>query len=102
MVNMKYLLLMFLMGCVTREQVQADIYLNSGIPADLCAKYPELKRFGMYRIVTCSSKPDSTACQHGEKTFRQTRPYCAGSTPEYLSMWQQDVEKYLGELNKPK
>lgn len=99
---MRYLLLLFIMGCVTREQVQADIYLNSGIPADVCARYPEIKKYGMYRIVACSAKPDSTACQHGEQKFKQTRPYCSDSIREYSSMWDQDIEKWLGKATQPK
>lgn len=89
-------------GCVTQQQVQADIYQNDGIPSSVCAKYPEVKKYGMFRVVACSSSPSSTQCQHGEKSFEQYRPYCSPQTKNYLSMSEADVEKWLSQLTTPK
>lgn len=98
------LLIAFLLvsGCVTRQQIEADVYQNDGIPASVCAKYPEIRNYGMYRVVACTSKPQSKQCQHGEKAFEELRPYCGASSRNYLSMLNSDVEKWLNELNKPK
>lgn len=88
-------------ACVTRQEVQADLYLNSGIPAAVCAQYPAIQRYGMYRLVACSSKPTSAYCQHGEKQFRQTRPYCSPSATSYLSILNSDAEALLNKATTP-
>ena len=36
-------------SCVNRAQIKAEIWLQSGLPADLCERVPELKKYGQYR-----------------------------------------------------
>lgn len=91
-----------LVGCVTQQQVQADIWMNDSIPASVCAKDPQLQRYGMYRVVACSSKPTVAPCQHGEKQFEEYRSYCSTQTKNYLSMLNSDAEKWLSQLTIPK
>lgn len=41
------------MSCVgvTRKQINADLWEQSGIPKELCEKYPELQEYGHYRVL---------------------------------------------------
>lgn len=104
---MRLLLILIIVGCciascTTREQIQADIYQHDAIPAKYCVADSPLWNYGMYRVVTCASKPTSAECQHGEKSFEEFRSYCEPSMKDYLAMSRENVLKYLGELNKPK
>lgn len=100
---MKFLLGLFLLiGCVSRQDVESDIYQNDGIPSSVCAAYPAVKKYGMFRVVSCKSKPGSAQCQHGETKFEEFRPYCSSRTKEYLSILNTDAEKWLSEFTKPK
>jgi hypothetical protein len=78
-----------------------DVYLNDGIPANICKQYPAVQSYGMYRVVNCSAKPTSVYCQHGEKQFQQFRPYCNSDTKNYLSMLNSDVDKWIGAASTP-
>lgn len=97
-----FLSLVILGACVTRQEVQGDIFKNDGIPASICSKYPEVKKYGIYRVVLCSSKPSSPQCQHGEVKFEEFRPYCSSSIKEYLGVWIPDAERWLGDITVPK
>jgi hypothetical protein len=38
-----------LLGCPSRKEVEAEVWLQSGIPAEICEREPELKKVGIYR-----------------------------------------------------
>lgn len=96
------LLIFAFTGCVSKEQVLSDIYQHDALPASLCTKYPEIKKYGMYRRVECQYARQSQYCQHGEQYFEQVRYYCDPKVKDYLGMSTADVEKYIGELTSPK
>ena len=58
-------LLLCLPACLSRTQIQADVWLQSGITADLCAKYPEVAAEGIYRVLdeaTCNAQGKPPGC----------------------------------------
>lgn len=63
---------LLLTACPTRKEVDAEIWQNSGLPVDLCAKTPDLAKYGIYRkldsgkyefISYCTQVPDDTGKQ---------------------------------------
>lgn len=36
-------------GCPSRPEIEAYVWLNNGLPPELCAKHPELRDYGFYR-----------------------------------------------------
>lgn len=62
---MKYLfLLLFLVSCVTREQVSAIVWLNNfPLPAEYCEQFPELKLRGFYRKLNNGKIEFVSACK---------------------------------------
>lgn len=60
-------------GCPTRKEVDAELWLNTGIPPELCDSQPLLKTTGIYRkldsgktefISYCTETPDATGAPH--------------------------------------
>lgn len=43
--------MVLLSGCPSRQEVNAELWLNTGISAEECAKNPELQKFGIYRLL---------------------------------------------------
>jgi len=41
--------LLTLSSCVTRGQVRAEVWMQSGIPIELCHAQPDLRLYGIYR-----------------------------------------------------
>ena len=87
-------------ACVTRQQVESEIYMNDGLPLELCERVPELRQYGIYRVVKCvDSRPE---CSHGEEFYDELLPYCSLRIKEFLSADRVQVEKWLNEISKPK
>ena len=81
------LCMIVLSGCLTRAKIDAAIWLNNGLPADLCEKEPELKDYGFYR------KLDS-----GQLEFVA---FCDPRAREWLSMHKDDFNKLMDEAGIP-
>jgi hypothetical protein len=47
----------------TRKQVDAELWNQSGLPSDLCAKYPEIALYGLYRELDNSKYEFQSYCQ---------------------------------------
>lgn len=81
-------LLIFLSGCITRQEIKANLWLNSGLPSALCEQVPELKQYGMYRKLN-SGKYELQA-------------YCNPQAQKYFSILDTELDKVLdGLLPKP-
>lgn len=96
------LLLLSLSSCVTRQEVQADIWIVERVPESICNQVPELWNYGINRVVLCKNRPTSQFCQHGEPSFEEFIPYCDKAVSEYLAMHHLDTEKWLNQLTRPK
>lgn len=59
----------------------AEIWLNSGLPQDLCTKYPELTNYGFYR-----------ALNDGKYELLS---YCNGNAEKYISMQKDKFNEIL-------
>jgi hypothetical protein len=81
------LLLTILPACPNRVEIRAHFFDNTGIPEHVCAKYPELWEFGMFRKLN-----------DGKYEFVS---YCKPEAQLYLDIYKDDLnnmlDKYLPE-----
>lgn len=76
------------LGCVNRTQIRANLWLNNGLPADLCASEPRLKDYGFYRRL-----------KDGGFEFI---PFCdAALTPHMLAIVDTDLDALLDQAGVP-
>ena len=80
-------MLLLLVACVSEQSVRGKLYLNDGLPKELCDKYPELKEFGAYRIVS--------------DTEEELLPYCSERIKNFLSADKVYVEEWLKQATRP-
>lgn len=77
-------LLISLPACINRAEVKAEIWLNSGLPEDICTLHPELKEFGMYRKL--------------DNGKYELLPYCSKFSQEYYGINAKKFDEILDEL----
>lgn len=75
---------MSLMGCPKRAEIRAEMWLNSGLPEDICERAPELKQFGMYRKLNT-----------GKYEFLA---YCRPESAKYFGISEKRFNELLDEL----
>lgn len=57
------LLMVTLSGCPSRKEVDAELWLNTGLPPEVCAQHPEiLQHFGIYRVLDSGKKELVSYC----------------------------------------
>ena len=75
-------------SCITRGKIEAAIWMNNGLPDDVCEREPVLKQHGFYRKLN-----------NGKYDFRS---FCHPEAVRWLSMHETDFNKLLDEaLPKP-
>lgn len=62
-------LLVGLSGCIKRSQIRAAIWLNNGLPEDLCTKDQRLWDYGFYRKLNSGKWEFYPFCQRGSNLF---------------------------------
>lgn len=72
-----------LQGCIKRAEVEAEIWSQTGLPKELCDKIPELKQYGLFRILD------------GDQYELQS--YCA-EAHRYKAMHENKLNEFLKEL----
>lgn len=71
-------------GCLTRTQVEATIWLETGLPMDLCERYPEIANYGHYRKLN-----------NGKYEFIS---YCKKESKDFVNIVKTEFYKFLDEL----
>ena len=86
----KLFLLLFLCSCVTREKIEATIWLtNAPLPLEYCDQIPELRQYGFYR------KLDT-----GKIEFVS---FCKKESRDFVTMPRSEFDKILDQaLPKPR
>lgn len=85
MKNIIFLLLFT--ACVSEKEIRGQLYINEGIPKELCDKYPEIKEFGVYRVIS--------------ETEEELLPYCSNRIKKFLSADRVYVEEWLKQATRP-
>lgn len=91
-------------SCATRETIMADVWGADQLPAGLCARIPELEKFGFFRVVHCEKAKQNPRCQGQppDFEFEEFIPYCDPAAKKYLAMHEDDVAKYIGQATRPR
>lgn len=81
------LALLFCLGslpaCIKRSQVEAEIWSQTGLPKELCERVPELRQYGLFRVLD------------GERY--EFQGYCVNAHM-YKAMHQDKLNEFLKEL----
>lgn len=78
------LLCVVLSGCVSKKELLATVWNNNApIPAEICEREPELKKYGFYRRLN-----------DGKFEFVS---WCDPISVHWLAAFDKDLEKILGE-----
>lgn len=73
-----------LAGCPNRKEIQAEVWLQTGVPSDLCVQLPELGEFGLYRKL------------NNEKY--EFISYCKEESTKYIAINEKKFNDILDEL----
>lgn len=90
-----------LSGCVSRQEVEGNLWLSDRIPQSLCDKNPQLKSLGVYRVVKCTNRK-VVGCENGEPDYEEVISYCAKRIEQFINAERVYVEKWLKALGRPK
>lgn len=74
-------ILLLATGCVTRGEIEAAVWLNNGVPQDVCDREPVLKDHGFYRRLN-----------DGKLEFIS---FCDPTATDWLSMHKTDYARIL-------
>jgi len=69
---------------VTREQVDAAVWLNNGLPSDLCDKEPRLKDYGFYRKLDAGGY--------------EFKPFCDADAKDWVSVQRDQYNNVMDQL----
>jgi len=70
-------------GCITRAEIKASLWLNNGIPEEVCSREPSLRDHGFYRRLN-----------DGKLEFIS---FCSPDASRWISIYDADLEKILDE-----
>lgn len=97
-------LLLSMGGCALTEkelvaQVKGDIWLHEKLPDVICNREPELKRIGVYRVITCTATArDRGLCKKDDKTYEEFVSYCNVAVEKHLAMHQKQFDQWIEKL----
>jgi len=94
-------IVLFLSGCVSEQAVRGNLYMHDGLPYNFCAQFPEVKNYGIYRVVKCTDTA-VVGCEQGQADYEEVIPYCSPRVKNFLSADKVHVEEWLRNLRKPK
>jgi len=95
---------MALFSCVTRVDVEADVWQTERIPQSLCDQVREINDFGIFRVVKCALVPKHPRCavENPPVEFEEFIPYCSPTADKHVSMHEDDFNKWMDILTKPR
>lgn len=78
------------------RKIDADVWLHEQIPAEVCARVPELNDIGIYRKVKCTDAARKAGlCAPGAKTYEEFIPYCNVAVKKQISMHENQFKKWI-------
>lgn len=101
-----FMLIMSMVGCAMSEKqliakVKADMWLHEKIPAEICEREPELKKIGVYRVITCTDAARKAGkCGAKDATYDEYVSYCNITVEKHWSMHQTQLDKWIDQLRK--
>lgn len=92
-VALSIILIVSLSGCITRKEIEANIWLNNGLDVSLCgqskatSKHPELWDYGVYRKLDSGKFELVPYCARDE----MGKPYIT----DFVSVHKEDLRRIL-------
>jgi hypothetical protein len=94
--------LFVLTACISRQEVQGNIWNMDRLPQSLCNQYPFLKQYGAFRVISCKGLESKPECQGGVDSFDEVVPFCSNRFENMLGADRVVVEAWLKKLGRPK
>ncbi len=85
---------LILSGCITRQEIKSEIWMQSGLPPALCAAHPEIARSGIYRRLN----DDVCLRAHKKIPCYEVVSYCRPEIAHYYSILDSRLEEILDAL----
>jgi len=99
---MRFILLLLLSACVTRQEIEGQLWSFDQIPQEICLAYPQLQREGVYRVVSCKEFYNERQCSGGQKDYELAIPYCSSRIKRMRAAEDVYVQQWLNKLGRPK
>lgn len=98
---MKKLIFLFaLAGCVSKQEIEANLYQIDRIPAELCTT--EIQKYGIFRVVDCTPQSEVPECKNGAKNYQEYIPFCSERMNEFLAADKIKVAEWLRQITRPR
>jgi len=94
-------ILILLTSCVSRQEVEGNIWNMDRIPESLCKQYPFLRQYGAFRVISCKGSKVAE-CDGGVDSYDEVIPYCSNRASLMKAADGVVVEKWLKKLGSPK
>jgi len=94
--------ILMLSSCVTRKQVEGQLWFHDQLPSNICTQYPFLGQYGISRVLSCKEFPNKDRCSDGELDYEIVLPYCSKRITEFNAAEIKYVKEWLKALGKPK
>jgi hypothetical protein len=91
-------------SCVSRVDVEADVWATERLPQELCDRVPDLNKYGIFRVVQCKLVPKHPRCavENPPLEFEEFIPYCSDTADKHVTMHEEDFNKWMDKLTRPK
>lgn len=95
-------MLFLLSACVSRQDVEGQLFFMDKIPSQICVDNPQLKRLGVTRKVSCKDFYNADECSNGELTYIVGVSYCSDRIQRFKAAEDHVIEAWLKKLGRPK
>ena len=85
-------------ACINRKQIRAEVWLNSGLPAELCPEGSEIHKYGIYRKLNSGNYQFISYCALGQKDDGSVYPL----VQDYITFNAKKFNEVLDGLLPPK
>jgi hypothetical protein len=87
-----------LTSCISRKEVLAEVWLQSGLPPELCEKYPEIKAYGQYRELNTGKFENISYCAQIPGTLPDGSQGMVNAVSTYFGFQKDKFNAILNEL----
>ena len=90
------LILASLNGCVTKQEINAALFVHEQIPETFCKQIPELNKLGVFRIFKCNAAyVEAGICSPGQEMVRERMSYCKPGIKTHFSVKDDELREIL-------
>lgn len=88
--------LTILSGCISKQEINAALFVHEQIPEAICAQNPELNKVGVYRIFKCNEAyVEAGICKPGQVNVRERMSYCKPAIKTHFSVKDSELRDIL-------